>query len=238
MIKIGIISDLHYWHWQQHHNLGDPVESIRKSIAKNKPNLILDAGDYEKQLDWGVPTYSIPGNHDYYGKPWLGDEGSTNFAEFSGIKIAMATLWTDLNNGDLCTRGVYQRTLADCHAITGFTPDIMYEVNQKHQDFLRQHKGADIVVTHHCPSFRSVHERYKIGLTEHSVEYKINFGFASHLDSLVQEINPKFWIHGHTHDEYDYNIGNTRVICHPCGYPSEAYSIRGSKPYEPQYIKI
>ena len=26
------------------------------------------------------------------------------------------------------------------------------------------------------------------------------------------------WIHGHTHESFDYEIGKTRVICNPRGY--------------------
>ena len=32
---------------------------------------------------------------------------------------------------------------------------------------------------------------------------------------------PKLWIHGHTHCKFDYNIGNTRIVTNPSGYPSE-----------------
>jgi hypothetical protein len=33
--------------------------------------------------------------------------------------------------------------------------------------------------------------------------------------------NVKAWIHGHTHDEFDYTIGITKVLCNPRGYPKE-----------------
>ena len=33
--------------------------------------------------------------------------------------------------------------------------------------------------------------------------------------------NIKLWVHGHTHDEFDYKIGITRVVCNPRGYPKE-----------------
>jgi hypothetical protein len=26
------------------------------------------------------------------------------------------------------------------------------------------------------------------------------------------------WIHGHTHDSFDYTVGGTRVLCNPRGY--------------------
>ena len=30
--------------------------------------------------------------------------------------------------------------------------------------------------------------------------------------------NMKLWIHGHVHNNFDYMIGDTRVICNPRGY--------------------
>ncbi len=28
----------------------------------------------------------------------------------------------------------------------------------------------------------------------------------------------KLWTHGHTHEDFDYMIGTTRVFCNPRGY--------------------
>jgi hypothetical protein len=28
----------------------------------------------------------------------------------------------------------------------------------------------------------------------------------------------KLWTHGHTHEEFDYMVGSTRIICNPRGY--------------------
>ena len=28
----------------------------------------------------------------------------------------------------------------------------------------------------------------------------------------------KLWTHGHTHDVFDYVIGETRIVCNPRGY--------------------
>jgi hypothetical protein len=34
------------------------------------------------------------------------------------------------------------------------------------------------------------------------------------------------WIHGHTHDSFDYAVAGTRVICNPKGYRNENRSFR------------
>ncbi len=46
----------------------------------------------------------------------------------------------------------------------------------------------------------------------------ISAAYASHLDALVEQSGAALWIHGHTHDSFDYFIGGTRVICNPRGY--------------------
>jgi predicted phosphodiesterase len=69
--------------------------------------------------------------------------------------------------------------------------------------------GKTVVVTHHLPSMQSVSEQYKQELT--------SCAFASNLDSLVEQAD--YWVHGHTHDSFDYMLGKCRVLCNPRGYP-------------------
>lgn len=70
------------------------------------------------------------------------------------------------------------------------------------------HPGPTVVVTHHLPSMRSVAPRFAdmFGCA----------GFASRVDDLFGRCG--LWIHGHTHDGFDYVAGGTRVICNPRGY--------------------
>lgn len=69
--------------------------------------------------------------------------------------------------------------------------------------------GPTVVVTHHLPSVASVAERYRAD--------PVSAAFASRLDELVAQAD--LWIHGHTHDSFDYALGPCRVICNPRGYP-------------------
>jgi Icc-related predicted phosphoesterase len=41
---------------------------------------------------------------------------------------------------------------------------------------------------------------------------------------------PKLIVHGHTHEACDYMIGDTRVVCHPRGYPKETPYYDAYKP--------
>lgn len=71
-------------------------------------------------------------------------------------------------------------------------------------------KPKRVVITHHCPSERSVHQKYKGDLLNHA--------FYSDLDKFIINGGPDLWFHGHTHESFDYELGRTRVICNPYGY--------------------
>ena len=69
-----------------------------------------------------------------------------------------------------------------------------------------------VVVGHHAPSKQSTHPRY-----QHDT--LMNGAYSSSLDEFILD-HPqiKLWTHGHTHEDFDYMIGTTRVFCNPRGY--------------------
>ena len=69
-----------------------------------------------------------------------------------------------------------------------------------------------VVVGHHAPSKTSTHPRYK-------KEVMMNGGYSSSLDAFIMD-HPqiKLWTHGHTHEDFDYMVGSTRIVCNPRGY--------------------
>ena len=69
-----------------------------------------------------------------------------------------------------------------------------------------------IVVGHHAPSKGSEHPKY-------AFDTLMNGAYNSQLDSFILD-RPgiKLWTHGHTHEDFDYMIGSTRVVCNPRGY--------------------
>ena len=69
-----------------------------------------------------------------------------------------------------------------------------------------------VVVGHHAPSKQSTHPRY-----QHDA--LMNGAYSSSLDEFILD-HPqiKLWTHGHTHEDFDYMIGTTRVFCNPRGY--------------------
>lgn len=95
-------------------------------------------------------------------------------------------------------------------------------------DLVTRDPGSYIVVGHHCPSELSVAPQYKGDL--------LNGAFRSNLDDFIEQ-RPQIclWLHGHTHYNFDYCIGETRIVCNPRGYV-------GHEPradvFELQYLEV
>lgn len=169
----------------------------------------------------------VTGNHEYYGTDWQTVEnivrntvskmGNLTWLNNNRVKVAGhyfvgSTLWFP----DSPTAQAHKMFLNDYRMISGFEPEV-YERHKSTLDFFFDptegiHKG-DIVVTHHTPSYNSIHPRF--------AKSAINCYFSNDLDYVIEAQKPSIWIHGHTHDPFDYTIGSTRIVCNPNGYPGE-----------------
>ena len=67
-----------------------------------------------------------------------------------------------------------------------------------------------MVVTHHGPSFQSVHPIYKGS--------GINGAFVSSCERLMYDHDIDYWLHGHTHQTMSYEIEGCKVRMNPFGY--------------------
>jgi hypothetical protein len=189
----------------------------------------------------------VPGNHEYYGTVIQDVErtgaaaaaGSNVFllnpgiAVLGGIRFVGATLWTDYMlfgcEGFAQAMAEASVGLNDHRVIRTrngckpghsrpFTPEDAFSRHQFDRDWLEARleepfDGPTVVVSHHCPSPRSVPERFRAD--------PMSPAFSSDLEAIILRHQPDLWIHGHTHDSFDYTIGRTRVICNPAGYSHE-----------------
>jgi hypothetical protein len=70
-----------------------------------------------------------------------------------------------------------------------------------------------VVITHHAPARHSIHPRFADSL--------LSACFVSDAQALVAASGARLWIHGHTHDSFDYRLDGTRVVCNPRGYAKD-----------------
>jgi len=143
------------------------------------------------------------------------------------------TLWTDFNRGDPLTlhaassmmndfRGVGNKAKGKAGGIWKFIPDDALRDHQMMKDYIRtvidnrraQGDRSDrvIVVGHHAPSRQSTHPRYQ-------TETVMNGCYSSNMEEFILDRPEiRLWTHGHTHEDFDYMIGTTRIVCNPRGY--------------------
>lgn len=139
------------------------------------------------------------------------------------------TLWTDFNKCNTFACLEAKSRMNDYHLITKIMkyPDKMGDTYHKllPEHTFAEHKRALValedallktdknlvVMSHHLPSEASVPKRFSGEL--------VNYAYFSELSEFILN-NPriKFWVHGHTHDSFDYMIGECRVLCNPRGY--------------------
>jgi predicted phosphodiesterase len=237
-VKLMIASDLHADLWrapefwgQDFSGLKDTKLVLAGDIFSLRP-FATDAlkADLELLLEAFEEVVYVPGNHEYYGtSPYRADEALNQLEEeyehkglcilrnqhggyADGSYILGGTMWIPKVPAGT-------PPINDSFQIRNFSP-WYYEEHERFKAFLEDSlQPGDVVITHHCPSLKSVPTRYE--------NDPCNPWFvAPEMEKLILERKPKLWIHGHTHTSFDYMLGETRVICNPLGYRGEGQSER------------
>ena len=229
-MKIQIASDLHF-------EFGDKRtyrERILSELKKANSDVLVLAGDIcsRKEIFETLRHFSenfnsvvyVTGNHEHYGYHidkireirnnvldsfsnvhWL-DNSS---CEIQGQRFIGCTLWFPYDS----MNQIYERGMNDFSSILNFR-EWVYEENENSVKYLSKNIDSNsIVVTHHLPSYKCVHQNYK--------NSELNRFFVCDLTQLIEEESPKYWISGHTHSRFDFLLNSTRMVCNPLGYPNE-----------------
>jgi predicted phosphodiesterase len=234
-MKIALLSDLHL----SVHPLAQPVTDA---------DIVVLAGDLwrpAEAMQWAgafaQPTLFVAGNHEFYGGSIPGTyralrehaEGSRvrvleqDAWHHQGVRFLGCTLWSDyrfFDSDDARATGLHQATtlvrdFSRIRVAEGFDATFTPAVSQLLFDrsvtwlearFREPHDGPTVVVTHFAPSPRSVSPQF--------AGSPLNACFVSDLEAKIQAWQPALWLHGHTHDSFDYRVGATRVVCNPHGY--------------------
>lgn len=230
-MKLHILSDLH-------------LEFSEFTVSPVDADVIVLAGDIwtgNRAISWARKTWPdkpivyVAGNHEFYKHEiyeTLHDlrtaaaEFDVHFLErdevvIDGVRFLGCTLWTDFALfGEVNVPPALEyanRKLNDFRLISILGRRFLAEdslniheasVRWLEGKLLEPFEGNTVVVTHHSPSWNSVAYLYQ--------EDVLSACFSSRLDRLMG--HSKIWIHGHTHDSFDYEINGTRVVCNPQGY--------------------
>lgn len=224
-----IVSDLHFeWHRDAGKTLVDLLPDADVCICAG--DLSNAAGLWEgllRLLARFPHVVYVFGNHEFYGSnipavrkniarlqdrlPKLGNGYGqlhvldNSVCEIEGRRFVGTTMWTRRSSETDRLAG----HMSDFEVIGN--PMRIYEENEIALKFLDETVRADdIVITHHLPAQMSVHPRY--------AGNALNVFFLCDVEPLIQDRQPKLWVHGHTHSSCDYVIGTTQVVCNPFGY--------------------
>lgn len=179
----------------------------------------------------------VPGNHEYYGYEIDQAEealrGYFKHNHYHNIHVlqngvleagetvyAGTTLWTDMDKRSPHTIFACQRGVSDFDETfykgRHFRAEDVPDLHEYAHGFIRRvcHDYQDkeiVVVTHMGPTLKSVHPMYAGNL--------LNGFYASDLsETILDNPNIRYWVHGHTHHDFDYMVGDCRVMCNPRGY--------------------
>lgn len=232
-MKLQVISDLHIEH-------GQPF-AFKKAEGAEVLILAGDIGSYDSALPLikscaaVIPTIMILGNHEPMGYTieetvaFWESVSIDNFyflnnrtVELNGVHFIGSTLWSDLNASPM-NQAALINAVADFKKIISkdkvsyITVEELQFEYEKNKAFIEKELNKDypkkVLITHHLPTFSSVSEKW--------VGSILNTSFASNLDNLLMYSEGlKLCIHGHTHDNFDYYLGDTlHIVCNPRGYP-------------------
>lgn len=148
------------------------------------------------------------------------------------------TLWTDMNKEDPNTLYRIKSYMNDYRIIQNsgaepvsyrdeegkfhtrpakFTPEDSVKDHKTMLTFIAEVVDGNVdhkfvVVGHHSPSKLSTKPQYERDVL-------VNGAYSSDLSEFILDRPQiKMWTHGHTHHEFDYMIGSTRIVCNPRGY--------------------
>lgn len=245
-LSIQVASDLHLEHiWRAlpgeipiRHVPGAEVLVLAGDIATGNKAVDVFA-------DWPVEVIYILGNHEHYLQGDMLDNLESIRAAAAGTKVHIlerdaivikgvrflgCTMWTDYELNGVATRqkameaaiGMIadHRTISlngaifrPYHALDEHVRARTWLENELQSELGERGAGKEwsktVVITHHAPHPGSVHPRY--------AGNPLNAAFASDLHDLVARAD--LWIHGHTHNSFDYEVAGCRVVANPRGYP-------------------
>jgi predicted phosphodiesterase len=250
-VKFNILSDLHL-------GLG------ALPIPDNDADVAVLAGDLARPreaIEWaarlGKPALYVAGNHEFYGGSLDGTVeelrqacSGTNVrlldneaVVVGGVRVLGSTLWTDFllygadGQRDAAVREClrfnrdYSRIRVAHDSGELFSPDVSAALFERNAAWLAARlaepfDGPTVVITHHAPSPRSIHPRFAGSL--------VNACFVSDAERLLDGTRARLWIHGHTHDSFDYEVNGTRVVCNPRGYAREG--VNENRAFDPDFV--
>lgn len=244
-MKIHILSDIHL----EFGGLRLPEVEADVTVLAGDIGVGLQGIEWALQtIPWHRPVIYVMGNHEFYGQRvmlevWKAARKKVKgthihlleneAVEIEGVRFLGCTLWTDFA---LFRGGHRKQAMKDALSLSDYwniltahgasysrheakllRPQDTLNLHKESRTWLdqeldRKHDGKTVVVTHTAPHRGSLAPKW--------ANDSISPCFVSNLPGLVERAD--LWIHGHTHDSFNYQVERCRVVCNPRGYANSA----------------
>jgi predicted phosphodiesterase len=211
------------------------IHKFFEECSSRFPAVIYIAGNHEHYHgDFAVTLGNIRSRLSYLPNVHVLDKQAMKIGDVTFIG---GTLWTDMNKEDPNTLYRIRSYMNDYRIIQNSSNVVHFrnEDGKSHtraamfmpEDSVEDHKtmlkfiaevvdgnvnDKFVVVGHHSPSKLSTKPQYE-------KDVMVNGAYSSDLSEFILDRPQiKMWTHGHTHHEFDYMIGSTRIVCNPRGY--------------------
>ncbi|MBV8502112.1 MAG: metallophosphoesterase [Paucibacter sp.] len=193
--------------------------------------------------NWPAPVLFVPGNHEFDRRDveaaraglkqlsrdlgfTLLDDSSVIRADAQGRRVRFlgSTRWSDFDLfGEagrakaLRAAGYFQKVMAATRHQKVFDAEAVRELSLQSRAWLEHELAlgesgkdwdATVAITHFAPSIKSADPRYGRQPTTAS--------FCNDDEALMP--GARLWLHGHLHCQFDYWLGQTRVMCNARGH--------------------
>lgn len=255
-MRIQLLSDLHI----EHFDYKDELDELLESCLTNADVLILagdigvpgSLGGYDfwfHTMEFFCSNYPeiiyVPGNHEYYHSYWnritnlLNEIKQPNlhiFEDMGSITLDETTFhcgtgwFVEANPMD----ALHWNRMSDAHVIFNqnmnerMALQTFWDKGKAASKYLLKNVNkGDIVVTHHMPHKACTPPQF-------STSKMNNFFVNKAFEQVIIKNQPKLHLFGHTHNNYDSVIKNTRTVCNPLGYWK--YEIKANEEFNRQLI--
>ena len=227
-MKIRLLSDIHQEFYEDRNlyaNKGEDVLVVAGDLNVGHDrcwSALKRFAEYTKEVIY------VPGNHEYYrGNIAEFDDYLKRFSygtsihflnpgrvSIGGVTFIGAALWSNFRN-DHMAKISCNRLVNDFKLINDFSTSKCADLYEQHAGYIKDQyeavEGKKVIVTHFLPDRVCIAPQYQ-------GPDIINHYFANNLGDWISDLTDTTWLFGHTHDNVNLEIGETRVIANPYGY--------------------
>ena len=226
-------------------NDNNKIHTFFQECCERFPNVVYILGNHEHYHgDFSKSLANLREHLGYLSNLHILEK---EYVDFGDVLVFGASLWTDMNKEDPVTLQHIKGYMNDYRIIEDSSEMVNYKTFlpdpenpgkeltifkqrtgkfspeksvAEHKETLHELKLAVenrstekwVVVGHHAPSKQSTKPRYQN-------DFHVNGAYSSDLSEfMLDHPQIKVWTHGHTHSNFDYMVGSTRVIANPRGY--------------------